>query len=830
MSKPIPHKPVKVSKSKKTLPVEIDWGQGMRDRLRYISPQEEALIRRNRSTDAERYYGGIRAYPDPGDTAAGDQGQGTSSSEGLGNNTTTTGGTSTGGTTSGGVGSDVGAGREGGGDSFGDSYGGVGSTTGGGSDSGIGGLSGGETTAGGTAGAVAASAAAESAYRGAIQGGVGAESAIRGTENSYRTGGVNSLSGGNITSGNIVTTTAPGYAQSASSYTSGVPAPVQSSAASIYGPDYVTDDMLPDYSKTLPSAPQYVTAADSLRGMLTSGGTYIGPPSSQSSSIIANTERASVPTTSNVEAERIIDRMASGSTYVGGTNQIAKIQDRVPADESRLTTSAEASTGLDTKRGISTVAAAEDIPEPVVSESITNSVPQTTASAIQSYTSLYNPTSLAQGMQRPGVRYSTWNSTAPEYDPTGGIKYQQSQERVLSVEDYVGEDGQSNSNTLGKTRGIGSVGGSGVKSITDRVPQAEDTLPANQPTEINIDGSGVRVASGPGVRRGFDPQNYATERPVGKTITDRVPQSDEETAQTKQAIIDGQSNFSPTPPGTLPVSAVSGLYSSAAIDESIRRNALASRGLGINGLDTEPRDYAANADAYGDEVDSEGGIADISPYQDERTIPSQEGEVGLVGDDARRAAKEAGLPRNLYSREDFLNDPKWLGLGSGQVEQVDVTPEDSAKVVSKYLSTRYPDDYKTYLTPEEKARYIASDGVTRTVYQALPGPGGNLIRKGIEGSMDIQSTRDFLGEPSWSQQTRYDLANDAAERYGRTNFQGDREGGQSGNISMEVAAAQWARGIGIPNPGDPNYSAYLYWRNSQYTPPTENSDSSWGWS
>ena len=70
----IPKHPVAVSKAKKKLPLEIDWGNGIpKDRLRYINAREEALIKLHRSTTAERTSGGIKAYPDPGDTAAGDK-------------------------------------------------------------------------------------------------------------------------------------------------------------------------------------------------------------------------------------------------------------------------------------------------------------------------------------------------------------------------------------------------------------------------------------------------------------------------------------------------------------------------------------------------------------------------------------------------------------------------------------------------------------------------------------------------------------------------------------------------------------------------------------
>lgn len=72
----IPKKPLAVSRAKKKLPVELDWGPGIpKDRLRYINAREEALIKRFRKSKAARDYAGIPAYPDPGDTAAGEKGK-----------------------------------------------------------------------------------------------------------------------------------------------------------------------------------------------------------------------------------------------------------------------------------------------------------------------------------------------------------------------------------------------------------------------------------------------------------------------------------------------------------------------------------------------------------------------------------------------------------------------------------------------------------------------------------------------------------------------------------------------------------------------------------
>lgn len=61
----IPKKPVAVSRVMKKLPLELDWGKGIpKDRLRYINAREEALIKANRSSTADRSHMGVKAYAD----------------------------------------------------------------------------------------------------------------------------------------------------------------------------------------------------------------------------------------------------------------------------------------------------------------------------------------------------------------------------------------------------------------------------------------------------------------------------------------------------------------------------------------------------------------------------------------------------------------------------------------------------------------------------------------------------------------------------------------------------------------------------------------------
>lgn len=74
----IPKKPLAVSRAKKKLPVELDWGKGIpKDRLRYINAKEEALIKRFRTSKSARDYAGIPAYADDSASSKGVERSGT---------------------------------------------------------------------------------------------------------------------------------------------------------------------------------------------------------------------------------------------------------------------------------------------------------------------------------------------------------------------------------------------------------------------------------------------------------------------------------------------------------------------------------------------------------------------------------------------------------------------------------------------------------------------------------------------------------------------------------------------------------------------------------
>lgn len=68
----VPKKPVK-TKGKKTVPAVLDWGTGIpEDKLAYLNDDEMALVQAKRMFKGRRKVNGIPAFPDPGDTGAGD--------------------------------------------------------------------------------------------------------------------------------------------------------------------------------------------------------------------------------------------------------------------------------------------------------------------------------------------------------------------------------------------------------------------------------------------------------------------------------------------------------------------------------------------------------------------------------------------------------------------------------------------------------------------------------------------------------------------------------------------------------------------------------------
>lgn len=737
MSKPIPKQPIKVSKKKKTLPVEIDWGQGMKDRLRYISPGEEAMIQRNRSTDAERYYGGIRAYPDPGDTAAGDYGRGTSSSGGITTGTTTGTTTTTTGSSYGtGSNTDVG-GREGGAGS------GMGGDSGTNTSSGAGASA--AASSGATTPAVSGSRAADPGYTGGISGG-SAENAFRNAEGAYR-GGINSLDG-SIGSGNIVTVSDPTYAQSQYSYASSVPAPVapSSTAESIYGPGYVTDDMLPDYGASY-TPPQNITAAQSLKGMLAQGsGVYVGPPAGPTPpsvetttnvwsrndfsgatgprvnaygrgvSLSDTTDRTS-GTPSTVAADTTIDRLAANRGYIGnsqpggGVTQ-KSITDRVPGEtgisgEGGIA-SIETPSDIDAKRAISTIASAEGVPETVVASTVSApSLPKVP---------------LAQGPDW----INAYKTNTAVYTPGPPPK--------VDREDSVNQ-----------AKPYGVRGDIPDNIVVDDGSYAVSPPPAAAPEDIRL---------------------FAGEDPL--------------------------------PPGYMSPGVVG--------TKLVRKDGTApTRTRGVSDLGTPSEGGIAG---LGDEQDlspldipDETGGAATDETVDEYVSPSQEGIDGLPMDPSipgqndlvrgrpltpeQIAARDADIRRAKNTTGVFT---RALGAGTGT--------GSAPRIVGDQLFKKYEENVKekidayTNATPAQKAQMEKTN----------PELMGWSERLGIRPS-GVYGAEHY---DNWAQAAGMRM-------------QGDREGGQDYAANL---ANNWRNGIGIPNPGDPDYAAYMYWLNS----------SGWGWS
>lgn len=96
--KPIIPKKAKPVGKKKTVPESLDWGPNApRDHLAYLNTREMEYLQQLRSFKGKREYNGVPAFPDPGDTAAGDRGQGAGNSKPSGSGTSGGGGKGPGG-------------------------------------------------------------------------------------------------------------------------------------------------------------------------------------------------------------------------------------------------------------------------------------------------------------------------------------------------------------------------------------------------------------------------------------------------------------------------------------------------------------------------------------------------------------------------------------------------------------------------------------------------------------------------------------------------------------------------------------------------------------
>jgi spore germination cell wall hydrolase CwlJ-like protein len=229
----------------------------------------------------------------------------------------------------------------------------------------------------------------------------------------------------------------------------------------------------------------------------------------------------------------------------------------------------------------------------------------------------------------------------------------------------------------------------------------------------------------------------------------------------------------------------------------------------------------------------------------------EDGSYGLFGEEAADAAKKAGFSRNVYTNEDFLNDPDQLGLTREEIA-TPLSPEDMAKVVNRSRALRY-DDVDPYLTNPEKVRAKVSDVVERIVTLGAPTKVAVGTAKKL---MSIESPEKFLSRPSYEQQALYEYAREANTRYrpgetgvpqvggpgnsgvigGGSGLGGDGlGGGDKGNSGIAALVNKpkgdetttptpdtpstspgrrpdiyymWDLGVNIPSPGDPNYTQY----------------------
>jgi hypothetical protein len=282
-----------------------------------------------------------------------------------------------------------------------------------------------------------------------------------------------------------------------------------------------------------------------------------------------------------------------------------------------------------------------------------------------------------------------------------------------------------------------------------------------------------------------------------------------------------------------------------------------ARGLGgyvpakINGYEVyNPADYE-NSLALKTPSYKQSPAYSYNPDEESSVEEATAEDYGLVGEEAAKAAKKAGFPRNVYTNEDFLSDPDQLGLTREEVA-MPLSPDDMAKVVNRSRALRY-DDVEPYLTGPEKVRAKVSDVVERIVTFGAPTKAAVGAAKKL---MSIESPEKFLSRPSYEQQALYEYAREANTRYrpgeagvpqvygpggsetvgGGSRFGGDGLGGSDkGNSGIASIGPKpkgdetttptpdtpsassgrrpdiyymWDLGINIPSPSDPNYNQY----------------------
>lgn len=259
-------------------------------------------------------------------------------------------------------------------------------------------------------------------------------------------------------------------------------------------------------------------------------------------------------------------------------------------------------------------------------------------------------------------------------------------------------------------------------------------------------------------------------------------------------------------------------------------------GIDLRGPTTAPQPRKASVQPMGYEQTGEKVLA-------VENVP-EAGIAGLVGAEAKAAAKKAGIPASVYNSPGFLDDVDRLGI-TGAVQE-NISPTDMAKLHARAYGGQY-------LTPAEKAQAMVSTGVEKVVLGGanMAVPGTSTAVKQTKKAMGIETPKEFLSRPSYEQSYLRDVARAENVRMGRdplgrtsyTTADGQTvqrtgpsfgQGGDRGGIASltvptpTVAPAptesttgttqmggprpyihfQWDLGLNIPKPTDPNYPDY----------------------
>lgn len=188
----------------------------------------------------------------------------------------------------------------------------------------------------------------------------------------------------------------------------------------------------------------------------------------------------------------------------------------------------------------------------------------------------------------------------------------------------------------------------------------------------------------------------------------------------------------------------------------------------------------------------------------------------VTGDEARKLAKEAGFSPNVRYNDDFLDDPKRLGITDGSVNPEDLSPVDMAKIHNRSMAKKYEKMDPNYLTKEEKELKIASEAAKTAVKKA---PFGGTLMKVGEWWTEAEPVEDYLGRPSYEKEKLRSMGREADVKYGRRDPNPpNTTGTTTSNVTNSLNPDQqrdWPNGRNIPSPEDSEYPLYIWWYNTQ---------------